>query len=128
MPQAVKDLILGMPKWGTLSHTPVFCSPKKVECDILLRRSRKSCCGALLAEGGAATLVDCVQSCAVPQLDGEAAADAVRSLHDVARVSRYNIDTINVAVGKRGSLVWRRHGTVRTLAVVEANPKVEKQD
>ena len=74
------------------------------------------------------TLVDCVQSCAVPHLDGEAAADAVKSLHDVAGVSRYSSDTINVAVGKCGSFIWRRHGTVRALAVVGAYFKVEKQD
>jgi 2-keto-4-pentenoate hydratase len=75
------------------------------------------------------TLAGSVESCEVFRLDSEAVAHAVRSLHDVARVAPFTNNSVIVlgsAVEQWDSLVWRRHDAVRALAVIWADPVVEK--
>jgi hypothetical protein len=78
-------------------------SRNEVGYDDLQGHVRISCYEALPEDEGAVNLAGYVGSCAVFQLDGEAAADAVRSLHDVVRVARFTTNTTTVpgsAVGQ----------------------------
>jgi hypothetical protein len=105
--------------------------PSKVVYDGLQRHIRISCCGVLPEDEGAVTLAGCVGSCAVFRLDGEAAADVIKSLHDVARVTPFTNNTVAVlssAFEQWDSLVRQRHDAVRALAVVWAKPVVEEGD